>query len=405
MPLFQYRAVAASGEVVEGGIEAPDRADALERLRSEGHLPLRLEQPAAGAGMGGARGFLRARRANQKDMVLLTREFATLLKAAVPLDRALGIVARVARSEVIRKTVLRVLEAVRGGASFADALRSEGDFFPRYYAPMVRAGEASGDLAGVLTRIAELMERSDALRENVRSALFYPALLLFMAGVSVVVLLTVVIPQLKPLFEEAGQALPLPTRILIAAGDAVQNYGWIMVAGIAVAVLLVRRQLQLPDWRRVYDRAVLRVPLLGSLVQRLETARFSRALAVLLGNGVPLLSALGIVSEILGNKAMADAVHDVAAHVREGRGLAEPLALTALFPDLAVQLVRVGEEVGQLEEMLTRVAEIFDDEVKRAVDRLLALLAPALTIGMGTLIALIIGSVLTAILGVNDLAF
>jgi general secretion pathway protein F len=289
--------------------------------------------------------------------------------------------------------------------SLANALGEEEDTFPPYYSTMVRAGEASGALDVVLGRLAEFLEKSQKLRETVKTALYYPIFLLMMALISIVILLTIVVPQFKPLFESAGSALPVSTQILVGVGDFVRGYGWLIVLGLVATYFLVRRYLATGEGRRRWDGFLLGLPFIGGLLTKVEVARFSRTASTLLQNGVSLLPALGIVRDTLSNSVIASSIDSIATRLKEGRGLAEPLAATELFPRLVIHLVRVGEETGQLEDMLAKLADIYDEEVGRTTARLLALLVPVLTIGMGVMVAAIIGSILTAILSVNTLAF
>ena len=268
---------------------------------------------------------------------------------------------------------------------------------------MVRAGETGGALEVVLERLGDLLERAHSLRESVRSALIYPVLILVLAGGAIAVLLTVVLPEFKPFFDDAGAALPLSTRIVIAVAAAIEDYWWAGLAAVLLIVLLLRQWLANPASRRRWDAMVLRLPLLGDVTAKAEAARFSRTLGTLIANGVPMLSALAIVKDTLVNSATAAAIGEIGGRLQEGHGLAGPLAEVPRFPPLAAQLVRVGEETGRLEDMLAKVADIFDAEVRRAVDRALALLVPALTLALGGLIALIIVSILGAMFSVYEL--
>ena len=404
MPLYRYRAVSRAGEVIDGELAGADKSAVIERLHQMGHTPIRAEE------VRGSRGgrpwtltLLSARRAGRREIALFTREMATLLGAGLTLERALEILAGLSDHEPTRRLLARLLESIRGGGSFADALAERGETFPRFYVSMVRAGEAGGALEEVLQRLSDYLERAQALRESVRSALIYPAIVVLMAGASIAVLLTVVLPQFTPLFEDAGAALPPLTRIVIAAGRAVEDYGWAGLAGVLVLALLIRQQLATPAGRARWDALALSLPLAGDLIAKAETARFSRTLATLLSNGVPMLSALAIVKDTLANRVTAKAIEDIGTSLKEGEGLAEPLAKARHFPALSAQLVRVGEETGQLEQMLHKVADIYDQEVRRAVDRMLALLVPGMTLALGGLIALIIGSILSAMFSVYDI--
>lgn len=257
----------------------------------------------------------------------------------------------------------------------------------------------------ILGRLAEFMERSKALKDLVTSALIYPTILVGVAGLSVIILLAFVVPQFEQLFESAGKALPVATQIVIAAGELLQNYWWALLLGFLGIVSLARHQLQIPERRYWWDGWLLQLPLAGDLIAKLETARFSRTLSTLLLNGVPLLSALEIVKDTLSNMVMAESLAEVADDLRHGHGMSGPLLETGLFPKMAVQMIKVGEETGQLEEMLAQVATTYDVEVESAIKRLLALLEPVLILSLGVVIAGIIMSILVAILSVNELAF
>ncbi len=406
MPVYRYRAVSVSGEVVEGEMAAGSQSAVIGRLQDLGHLPVRAEEVSGVAGRGWLSRELFSRgRVAAGDLALLTRELATLLGAGLPLERSLAMLAGVTEKEGVRRIVGEVRERVRGGASLADALAAHPRAFPPYYVSMVRAGESGGALDVVLERLADYLEKSRRLSESVKSALIYPAILVVMAGVSLVLLLTVVVPEFKPLFEDAAAATPLAMRVLIAVGEAFQRYWWLGVLALAGVFLLARGQLANPAYRARWDGLVLRIPVVGELVTKIEIARLSRTLGTLLRNGVPVLGALSIVKGTLGNSVVAAAVEDLGARVKEGEGLARSLGETGVFPDLPVQMVQIGEETGELEDMLVRVADIYDQEVQRTTQRMLSLLVPTLTIGLGALIALIIGSVIVAILSVNSLAF
>jgi general secretion pathway protein F len=405
MPIFVYRAVTESNEIVEGEMEASGRGVVIERLRGLGQLPLYATEIQSTTQLVKVSRGLFARRISSRDVFLMTHELATLLKAGIELDRAFEILIDLSENETMRSLLKRLLARLRSGVSLADAMAENSDTFPPYYASMVRAGEASGALDVVLGRLGEFLEKSQALRETVKTALYYPVFLLIMALFSIVVLLTVVVPQFKPLFESAGAALPFSTRVLIAVGDFVRDDGWVILIALIATFFLLRRYLSTKDGRRRWDGLLLRIPLLGGVLIKVEVARFSRTASTLLQNGVGLLNTLGIVRDTLSNSIITSSIDAIAGRVKEGRGLAEPLKSTGLFPRLVVHLIHVGEETGKLEEMLSKLADIYDEDVARTTARLLALLVPALTIGMGVMIAGIIMSILTAILSVNTLAF
>jgi len=406
MPRYRYEAVDAAGDVLHDELEAASPEAAVERLRDQGFLPLSVAE-ARGGLLGGGLGqplFSRRRTLSRKAVTLLTQQLSSLLHAGMPLDRALTILISVTDDPQTRPLLERVQEKVRGGASLADALEVQG-VFSRFYLNMIRAGEAGGALDVVLKRLTEFLERSQALRETVTSALIYPIILLSVSALSVIILLTFVVPQFERLFADAGKALPLATQIVIAAGDGFRHYWWVGAIVIALLTGAMRRQLIHPESRIRWDRRFLRLPLFGDLIAKVETARMARTLGTLLGNGVSLLSALTIVRETLTNQVLVTELGTVAEHVKSGRGLADPLQETGGFPKLAVQMIRVGEETGQLQEMLLQVADTYDAEVGTAVKRMLTLLEPALILGLGVIIAGIIMSILVAILSLNELAF
>ena len=406
MPRYRYEAVDNTGEVLHDEIEAPTPEAAVERLRDQGLLPLSVNEAKSSFLRGGLGQPLFSKRPalSRKSITLLTQQLANLLHAGMPLDRALTILISVSEDEQTQSLLERVQEKVRGGASLADALEAQSAF-SRFYLNMIRAGEAGGALEVVLKRLTEFLERSQALRETVTSALIYPIILLSVSALSVIILLTFVVPQFQQLFADAGKALPLATQIVIAVGDGFRHYWWIGALALMLIVAALRQQLSQPASRARWDRWFLRLPLFGDFIAKVETARLSRTLGTLLGNGVSLLNALTIVRETLTNQVLAMALGEVAEHVKTGRGLAEPLLEAGNFPKLAVQMIRVGEETGQLQEMLLQVADTYDGEVQTAVKRMLTLLEPALILGLGVIIAGIIMSILVAILSLNELAF
>ncbi len=406
MARFTYRAVSPSGDLVEGEMEARDQSDVIAQLHGLGHTPIRADELIAGSRRRGA-GLqsLSGRKVSRRDIAILTQDLATLLTAGLPLERALEILADVTDRDAVRSLVRRLIDSVRGGASLADAMAAMPDVFPQSYVSTVHAGEVGAALDVVLGRLADYLERSQQLRETVRSALIYPLILLAMVGVSVVIVLTVVLPRFTPLFENAGAALPLSARVLMGVGEFANHYGWIVIlVGVALAAEL-RRQLRSTHGRLRWDRWLLRAPLLGSLVMEVEAARFCRTLGTLLGNGVELLIAISVSRDSIGNTAVAQAIDRLAPSLKEGSGMAAPLAEAAVFPSLAVHLIRVGEESGQLDAMLNKTADILDREIQLSVERMMAVLVPALTIGLGVLVAAMILTILSSILSIYDLPF
>lgn len=405
MPSFHYKAVSATGEALEGEMEARAQAAVVERLQAMGYIPIRVEEAQSETDVEtGSFSWLRSGLVNQSEVAVFTREIATLLHAGLPLDRALEILVALSENAKVRRLLMHMRDDVRGGASLSAAMEAQKGVFNRFYLNMVRAGEAGGALGPVLMRITEFMERAKALKETVKSALIYPTILVVASVSAVMLLLVFVVPQFSVMFEQSGKTLPVATQIVIAAGDFLKHDWWMLLLGGVAVYVLMRQQLRNPVSRYRWDGWLLRLPLVGDLVAKIEVARFSRSLGTLLGNGVTLLNALFIIKETLTNSVMAQGLDGVATQLKEGLGLGKPMMETGLFPKLAVHMVMVGEETGQLEEMLIRVADVYDSEVETAVRRMLSLMEPVLILGLGLLIGGIIMSILVAILSVNDLA-
>ncbi len=406
MASFRWSAINAGGEVVRGVMDAPDRAAVVERLQRQGQVVLRADPAEGGRGwaellqieLGGARGI------DKTTLCEVTRELAIMLGAGQDLDRALRFVVDNARNARARAILGEVRDKVRGGSSLAAALAGEPRSFSRLYVGLVRAGEAGGALPGTLDRLALLLERERSLTANLRASLVYPALLVAAAVGSIFLLLDYVLPQFTPIFEQAGAELPASTRALMALG-AVAGAGapWLLAALVALG-LLARHLLAQPAHRLKFDRLVLRLPVAGKLIRETLAARLTRTLGSLLENGVPLISALGIAKDALGNLAAAAAVEAASLQAKGGAGLARPLAAAGVFPARTIHLLQLGEEAAQLAAMSLKAAEIHDEQARLMMQRLVALLVPMITIVMGLAVAGIVSALLTAMLSLNDLA-
>jgi general secretion pathway protein F len=402
MARYMYKAVKLDGEEIEGEYEAANEAALIARLQGEGLIPL-VTRPAGGLTARLAR--RRRKELTTKDIEVITRQLATLLEAGLTLDRSLQVLSDLSTDDTVVRVLADLQDRVRGGATFSAALEAQGGQFPKLYVNMVRAGEASGALDEVLVRLADYLERSAELRGTVSSALVYPMILLFVAGLSVILLLVFVVPQFTVLFEDMGAALPLPTQIVVGTGELFRNYWWALLVIVAIIAVLVERWLQDPENRRRFDYKVMGLPLFGDLIWKMETARFCHTLSTLLKNGLPLLSGLNLAKQVISNRKIGEGLDHVAEDLKHGRGIAGPLQQHEVLPQLAQQMIRVGEESGTLDAMLAKVADIFDRETRSSVQRLLTLLEPLLIIGLGVIVAGIIISILMAILGANELVF
>jgi general secretion pathway protein F len=405
MQHFHYKAVGPSGAVVRGELEAPDRAAAAARLHASGHVPLAVEAapPASGLRRLLTREIGGGRRAGPRLASELMGRLALLLEAGVALEASLALLAGSEGAAGTREQAKSLLRRLRAGSGLADAMAAEGSTFSPVVVALVRAGEASGSLAPALAQIAAYLARAEAVRQSVRSALIYPVILLATAAATVLLVLLVVLPQLEPVVAEAGARLPLLTRLAFAASHLVRDGWWAMLALAGVFVLSARRVLADPGVRARLDALLLRAPVLGLALRRAESGRFARVLGALVAGGVALPSALVLAHPVLANRVFAQAVTRIIGAVREGGGLAGPLARAGIFPELAVQMVRIGEATGRLDTILIRLADLLESDVQRTLDRALVMLVPALTILLGALVAGIIASVMMAVLSVGAL--
>ena len=403
MPRFRYKALSAAGELTVGEGEADAPAEIIARLKAQGLIPIdAIEHRPNALQRWLAKDLFGARVVAPREAGLIAHQLATLLDAGLPLVRALETIIDALDRSRLRKLLAAVLERVRAGDSLAAAAAAQHAFSPAFVS-MIRAGEASGALAPTLVRLADLSMRAHELRETVKSALVYPVILLVVAGLSIGFILGVVLPEFKPLFDSAPTALPTSTRILMAAGATIKERWQLLLVAIAVLGFGAHQLLGSPRLKPTWHRLALRTPLLRRLVLAGETARLARTLGTLVSGGVPLSAALPITRETLGNLEVRAAVARATESLKEGEGLSRPLERLGLFPRLAIQLIRVGEETGRLGDMLLKTADIYDTELRRTIDRALALLVPCLTIGLGFVVAGIIASVLVAILSINNL--
>ena len=394
MPLYRYKALDAHGELLDGQMEAASDADVIARLQEQGHMPVEAKLATGSAFEGASWKQWRQRPFAGAMLVQFTQQLATLLGAGQPLDRALGILLEAPEDARSRRVIADIRDTVRGGAPLSQALERQHGLFSRLYVNMVRAGEAGGSLHETLQRLADYLERSQELKGRVINAMIYPAILLVVVGGALLFLLGYVVPQFAQMYESLDVTLPWFTRAVLEIGLLVRQ-GWIVFIVVpALALLWVERKRRDAAFRLAFDAWLLKRPVVGPLVARLETARLSRTLGTLLRNGVPLLAGLGIARNVLGNRALAGDVAEAAEAVKNGAGLSGALSRNGRFPRLALQMIQVGEESGTLESMLLRTADTFDVETARSIDRMLAALVPVITL----LLASVVGVVIIAVL-------
>ncbi len=402
MALYYFKAVSQNGETQEGRLEGQNEQAIVLQLQQRGLIPLSVEQDAGQRHSLGA-GWLQRKRTGERQIQVLTQDLAALLKAGIPLERALGIMIEVRSQAGDIRLLSQIREGIQRGQALSVVLAEQGSGFSPFYLNMIRAAEVSGNLELGLADLALYLERSRQLREKALSALIYPIILVLVSAVSLLIILTYVIPQFQQLFADMGQTMPLSTRIVIGSAEFLRDMGpWLLLA-LLLALIAGQRLLARPESRLAWDGFKLRLPLAGELIRRLEVARFSRSLGTLMKGGVPLLNALTIARDTVNNRLLAQTVGEAADSLKEGKRLADPLQASGLFPPLAIQMIRVGEETGQLETMLLKVADRYDREVESTIQRLLTILEPVLIVGLGVIIAGIIISILVAILSINEL--
>jgi len=387
-----------AGETIEGVIEAADEKLAVERIRDTGLIPLKVTAPR----QGGLRGKIGFRRSGV-DLVPFTSELSVLLSAGLPIDRSLNILSEVSEEKETKKTIQSILKSIREGGSFSDALQKHPRSFPRLYVNMVRAGEAGGVLDVVLDKLNEFLESAKELKDSILSAMIYPAILSITGGISIIIILTLVLPKFSVIFAELGGSIPFSTKILLGVSGALRVYWWVFVLAILTLWGILRSYVRSAQGRLRWDALKLR--LFGDVVRKLETARFCRTLGTLLKSGVSFLQALDNSKDVVSNQVIASALDGVAKGAKEGKGIAGPLANAGVLPPLALSMIKVGEETGQLDAMLIKVAAAYEKSLKETVKRFVSFLESAMILAMGLVIGFIVISMLMAIFSITDLPF
>ncbi len=395
MPLFVYEAVDRAGRRVKDKRNAPDMDALKEGLRAEGYIPIKISPYKPG-------GLSFLKRVNTKDLQVFTDELASLLEAGLQIDRAIGVLAEHSEKELMRETLIEVNRDLKRGMTLSQAL-SKHKVFPRLYINMVKAGEAGGILEPVLRRIASFLETTTTFKEEILSALVYPILLTLVGSGAIAVLMLYVIPRFAVIFEEMGQTLPLPTLILMNFSKTVASYWWIVVGVIVFAVYALKRYAATDDGRLNIDRALIRIPLVSKLQMRIYISRFSRTMGTLLKSGVPILTAIRISREVVGNQLISENLSVLEEGVRKGRGITIPLRESGVFPEVVLQMVAVGEEAGRLEDTFIKIAERFEAESRAMIKRLISFIEPAIILVMGLVVGFIVVSMLMAIFSINDI--
>jgi type IV pilus assembly protein PilC len=381
MPTFAYSArPAMGGDIQAGELELPTKDEVLAYLHKNKLIPVSIREKSKGLSLQIGTGV------KTRDIVIFTRQFATMINSGLPLVQSLDILAEQTENKVLRKVIQDVLYDVESGHTLADAMGKHPKIFSELFVNMVAAGEAGGILDTILVRLAVFLEKNDALVRKIKGAMIYPAVILGVAVSAVAVLLIFVIPTFQRMFDSAGVPLPLPTRIVIGLSSVLKHYWWAVGGGIAGAVFGIRYAYQQPNGRLALDKLLLTFPILGDLQRKAAVARFTRTLGTLVSSGVSILEGLEITAKTAGNRVIHDAVMGSRASIAGGDTIAGPLKQSGVFPPMVVQMINVGEQTGGLDEMLTKIADFYDEEVDAAVTALLAAMEPIMIVVLGVVV-------------------
>jgi len=385
MPIYKWEGKTAKGVVKKGEMEAPNEAAIRIHLRQQSVIPTKIESKEKGLNINISLPFLK-KKVQQRSVAVFTRQLATMIDAGLPLVQSLEVLSQQQDNKLFKNIIREIREDVEGGSTFAGALKKHPKAFNELYTNLVVAGEEGGILDTILNRLASYIEKAEALKKKVKSALIYPATIVSVAVIVVIILMVFVIPVFETMFQSAGQSLPLPTLIVLTISKMIKKYIVILIPVLIFLGYLFKRYYKTDNGKTVVDRLLLKLPVFGPLFRKIAVARFSRTLGTLVSSGVPILDGLSIVSRTAGNRAIEIAIMNARASIREGETIAEPLSRSALFPPMVIQMIAVGESTGALDSMLSKIAEFYEDEVDVAVANLTSLLEPLLMIFLGVVI-------------------
>ena len=381
MPVFNYSArPATGGEIRNGEVELPTKEEVAAFLQRQKLIPVAIREKEKALSISFGSGI------KTRDIVIFTRQFATMINSGLPLVQCLEILAEQTDNEKLRGTTRQVLYDVESGNTLADSLGKHPKVFSRLYVNMVAAGEAGGILDTILLRLATFLEKNDALARKIKGAMIYPIVILLVAVAAVGILLIFVIPTFQQMFASAGVPLPLPTQIVIALSAFLQGYWWAILVGGAVLAVLGRQYYKTDQGEKVVDAGFLKLPILGDLLRKAAVARFTRTLGTLVSSGVSILEGLEITAKTAGNRIIHDAVMGSRQSIAGGETISGPLRKSGVFPPMVVQMINVGEQTGGLDEMLTKIADFYDEEVDAAVSALISALEPLMIVVLGVVV-------------------
>lgn len=404
MAEYFYKATTLSGQTVEGSMDGKDEETVIQSLHQLGYIPIRITSILE-KGPGFRLSSFLPQRVGLKNLLVFTQELSTLISAGLPIDRSLNILGALTENRRLREVVRDILKRIEGGNSLAEALGSHPRVFPKIYVNMVKAGESGGFLEAILSRLARYLQSTKEIKDYLISVMIYPLILTIVSGLSITILVTFVIPRFAKIFADMGQAIPLPTQIMLTISHLVRDYWWAGLGCIALGYIGFKGYTQHEERKQKWDQFKLRWILIGSLIQKIEVARFTRTLGTLLQSGVPILAALSLVKDISQNQAISRAIGSVHDRLREGKSISKSLEETNIFPPLSVHMIGVGEETGRLDEMLIKVADTYEENVQTAVKRFVSMLEPLIILIMGGVVGFIVISMLLAIFSINEIPF
>lgn len=418
MPVYEYKGLTADGQDVKGIIDADSPKTARSKLRQSGIFPTDVVEgdadfsstpldSSAESASRTAKGWFSGIRVIEgvgpMEVAMMTRHLATLTGAKLPLMESLSVLMDQLEKGELRRIIAGVRERVKEGSSLAGAMGLYPHVFTEIYINMIRAGEASGTLDGMLLRLADYLEYRVKLQNQVRSAMFYPITMVVVGGLILFGLITFIVPKITMIFENMNQVLPLPTRVLISISDFMSAYWWMLLIFAGVVGIIIRQYIKTPAGRHTYDRIVLRLPVIGRVTLLVAISRFTRTLSTLLASGVPLLQGLDVVKQVVDNSVLEKAIEEARENIGEGQSLAGPLRNSGVFPALVTHMIAVGEKSGELEPMLEKVSHAYDNEVEATIGSMMALLTPILTLVMAAVVFFIVTAILLPIFELSQI--
>ncbi len=404
MPEYLYKATTVAGQTVEGSMEGRDEGAVLQSLHQLGYIPIRIASVREKAPSFRISSFL-PKRVGVKNLLTFTQELSTLITAGLPIDRSLDILGTLTENETLKEAVKDLLKRIEGGNSLAEALGYYPRIFPKLYVNMVKAGESGGFLETILSRLAQYLQSTKEIKDQIVSVMIYPVILALVSGMSITILVTFVIPRFARVFSDMGQAIPLPTQIVLTFSQLVKGYWWAVIGMIFLIYYGLKSYQKDEERTWKWDQFKLRWGPVGDLIKKVEVARFARTLGTLLQSGVSILPALNLVKEISQNEAISRSIAHVHDRLREGKAMSQSLEETGVFPPLAIHMIGVGEETGKLDEMLVKVAETYEENVRTAVKRVVSLIEPLILLVMGGIVGFIVLSILLAITSITEVGF